>query len=71
MAITTTCRKCGAELEADARSIAAGTWRTCTDCLTGGKPPEHPKGGQCRECGRHLRDPRRHLCLRCAGISVS
>jgi len=71
MTVLTICRVCGAEFEADRDRIVAGEWRTCRPCEAERGRPQHDVGGQCHTCGRHLRDPRRYLCLSCAGVSVS
>lgn len=70
MSILTTCKDCGAEFEADSAAITAGVWRSCPACRLA-TPPAQLEGGKCQDCGRALRDPKRTICLRCAGIGVS
>jgi hypothetical protein len=33
--VVTTCKSCGAEMEADREAIVAGLWRTCPRCRSG------------------------------------
>ena len=71
MTVITRCARCGAEYEAFRERIIAGDWRVCLECAARRRLPQYPVGGQCQQCGRHLKDPRRYLCLSCAGVSVS
>ncbi len=72
MTISTVCRQCGTEIEADRTRILAGDWRTCDECAARRRHAERDStAGQCQRCGRHLKDPRRFICLSCAGISTA
>lgn len=73
MTISTTCRTCGREFEADRDAFVAGSWRQCPDCR---KPQPKPSPELLRlipcegGCGRMLRGPRR-MCLPCMGFTAS
>jgi hypothetical protein len=70
-AVISTCRGCGAEFEADRRTILAGSWRICPACraVAASPPPDDP-GGPCERCGRPLRAKGRTICLGCLGLSA-
>lgn len=73
MSIVTHCRVCGREFEPDRQRIIAGDWQTCDACRShwSTNPLSRPMAGQCRRCGRPLRDRDRTLCLPCLGVSTS
>jgi len=72
--ILTTCRRCGAEHEADRRAIVAGAWRLCPRCREAdrdGEPPPRP----CHQLTlgsvrRPLRAGNRPVCGRCLEVAL-
>jgi len=68
--ISTFCKSCGREFEVSHDRIVAGPhWKYCPDCEAERTRPQYDVGGRCQKCRKPMRDPRRFICLTCAGLS--